>query len=151
MIAGVLSFSVNSSAEEDIRAHLLGCDQHFIPPLSERVDLIAYSRKVRDHALTIEAWDGKTLVGLVAGYLNTAERSSYVTNVSVLPSFAGKGIATKLLDTFIEHAKTASIETMALEVSKANPTAMHLFSKFETHAVEDRGDYLLMRAPLAGK
>lgn len=151
MIAGILCFSVNSSAEEDIRTHLLSCDQHFSPPLSERVDLVAYSRKVRDNALTVEAWDGKTLVGLVAGYMNTAERSSYITNVSVLPNFAGKSVATKLLDAFVEHAKTASIETIALEVSKANSAAMHLFSKFEFHAIEDRGGFLLMQAPVGRK
>ena len=32
MIAGVLDCSVNFRREEDIRAHLLSCDQHFIPP-----------------------------------------------------------------------------------------------------------------------
>lgn len=148
MIAGILSFSVNLSTEEDIRTHLLGCD-HFSPPLSERVDLAAYSRKVRDNALTVEAWHGAALVGLVAGYMNAAERTSYITNVSVLPDFTGKSIATKLLDTFVEHARTADVETIALEVAKTNPAAMHLFSKFEFQKVEDRGGFLLMRALVA--
>ena len=143
-------FRVDSSAEESIRAHLLGCDQYFRPPLSARVDLAAYSRKLRDHATTFEAWDGETLAGLVAGYIDAGARSSYITSVSVLPGFAGQGIATRLLGMFVEHVKTGGIEMIGLEVSKTNPAAMQLFAKFGFRAVEDRGPLLLMRAFVAG-
>src|SRR5262245_51367808 len=74
-----LSFTVNVSAEDSIRSHLLHCEKNFKPPLSQRVDIAAYSRKIREKALTIEAWDGDVLVGLVAGYLNAADQSSFIT------------------------------------------------------------------------
>jgi ribosomal protein S18 acetylase RimI-like enzyme/SAM-dependent methyltransferase len=148
MIAAIVSFKIDASAEADIRAHLGTCDHQFSPPLSTRVDLADYSRKLRANALTVEAWKGKTLVGLVAGYLNAAERSAYVTNVSVFEEFAGKAIATRLLGTFIEHAQAAALGTIALEVSRTNTAAQHLFSKFGFRAVEDRGDFLLMLKPV---
>lgn len=149
MTGSALRFSLDTSTEADIFAHLDACDRHFSPALSLRVDLRAYARKLRDSGVTVEGWDGGRLVALVAGYLNPRGKSSYISNVSVSPAFAGKSVATRLLRAFVDHASAGGMETVALEVSKTNPAALHLFSKFGFRPIEDRGELLLMQASLS--
>lgn len=152
MTARELSFRIDTSSVEDIRTHLLGCDRQYCPRLSERVDIGEYSRKIREHALTAEAWEGETLAGLVAAYPNALERSCYITNVSVLPDYGGNRLATKLLSAFVRHAHAINAATISLEVSKASHRALRLYARFGFRTIDDRGDRLLMRRhqPQAG-
>lgn len=130
MIVSTLTYAISKSTEGDIRKHLLSCDQRFSPPLSVRVCIGEYSNKIRDNATTHEAWDGNLLIGLVAAYRNIQERSLYITNVSVLPAWSGKGIATKLLSRCLEWAVSEAIENVSLEVSQENIPAMRLYENF---------------------
>ena len=86
-------------AEED--EHLLRCDARFTPPLSTRVDIAAYAKKIRDEAWTFEAWDRRGLAGLVAAYVDPGKRSCDITDVSVLAEHCGKGVATRLVGALV--------------------------------------------------
>ena len=145
MILETLSFSVNESTEKDIRTHLLCCDLQFSPLLSDRVDIGEYSRKIREKAFTFEAWGYNALVGLVAAYMNIPDRHCFITNVSVLSNFTGKGIAARLMNACLEHAGAANIATISLEVSRSSHPAIYLYRKFGFQVIENRGDLLLMQ------
>ena len=143
-----LRFSVNESSKDDIRTHLFCCDGQFTPRLSERVDLGEYSSKIREKSFTLEAWKCQNLVGLVAAYMNIPDSSCYITNVSVLVDFAGRGIANRLLVACFEQAKTHGIKTVSLEVSKDSHPAIRLYEKFDFRVVEDRGCFIFMQCTL---
>ena len=140
-----LDFKVNASTERDIRSHLSSCDRQFIPPLSDRVDIGEYSKKLRLSAFTFEAWSDESLVGLVAAYINTPNHSCFITNTSVLPEFSGRGIAAKLLAACLKHAHTADAETASLEVSKDSHPAIRLYRKFGFQVTGQREGFLKMR------
>lgn len=138
-------YSVNRSSETDIFAHLQSCDHQFNPLLSERVNLAEYAHKIKERAYAYEAWDGTILVGLVAAYVNTAERSCYITNVSVLAAYGGKGIAAQLMTDCLDHCHSTAIGKVSLEVANDNQSAIRLYEKFGLKIAEHRGNYLFMQ------
>ena len=149
MTAEACRFCIDESTEKDIRAHLLCCDAQFSPPLSRRVDIEEYSRKIRERGLTFEAWNGDTLVGLVAAYLDIPDRRCFITDVSVREEFTGKGIAESLMNECLGYARHSSISSIALEVSPDSRPAIKLYEKLGFRLVERRRNTLLMRYELA--
>jgi len=80
-----LVFTSSQASEVEIAEHLAHCDADFLPPLSSRVEIVDYARKIVAQAARFEAWSGGRLVGLVAMYCNDQERQiAYITSVSVL-------------------------------------------------------------------
>lgn len=113
---------------EAVLAHLRACDARFVPPLSGRVDLPAYAAKIAKHARRFEAWSGAELVALVALYDNDGTRETgFVTSVSVLPGWSGRGLARRLLAQAIAHAQAAGLRRVALDVAAANTAALALY------------------------
>ncbi len=145
MSRALLRFGTDLSTKEDIRAHLLHCDTRFDPRLSARVDIGEYAKKIRDQAVTFEAWDGRTLVGLVAAYVDPSGGSCYITSVSVLAECAGKGIATRLVEACLAHAWAAGIEATSLEVSEQSAAALRIYEKLGFRASEKRAGMMVMR------
>lgn len=140
---------LNGCTEHDIRRHLVACETEFDPPLSQRVDIAAYAQKIRQRALTVEAWQGDVLVGLVAAYLDDRQRTCFVTNVSVLPKLKRRGIASALLSELLNQAGKQGMTELMLEVSKTSKHAAALYARFHFTVVDDRGATVLMKRWLA--
>ena len=86
-----IKYEIKKAGEKDIIEHLRECNDSFIPPLSDRVELVTYSKKLFEKAVTFEAWEKKKLIGLLAIYLNDEEiESAYITNVRLLEDHFGK-------------------------------------------------------------
>ena len=145
MNADSLDFKINACTEKDIRSHLSSCNHQFSPPLSDRVDIGEYSKKLRLNAFTFEAWNNESLVGIVAAYINTQDHSCFITNTSVLAEFFRRGVAARLLAACLEHARAADIETVSLKVSEDSYPAISLYRKFGFQVVEHREGFLTMR------
>ncbi|MDD5297983.1 MAG: GNAT family N-acetyltransferase [Rhodocyclaceae bacterium] len=129
---------------EDIQGHLYRCDQRFQPPLSARLEIPAYARKIRHKAHTFEAWQGDALIGLVAAYMNEEDRTCHITSVSVVNEFCGQGIAGQLLDICLKHAAACRLCSASLEVCERSRAALHLYQKYGFHAVKSRDGTLWM-------
>jgi ribosomal protein S18 acetylase RimI-like enzyme len=125
-----ITYLVNTATAEQIAGHLAICDEHFVPPLSGRVNIVDYAAKISAHALRLEAWSGSSLAGLVAVYLNDRERgAAFITTVSVLPECTGRGIATRLVRAAVAHAKSDGLRRISLEVASENLPAMQIYTK----------------------
>ncbi len=121
-------FSRASTSE--IAAHLRRCDREFRPSLSARVDIDEYAAKLWAKAERFESWDGDVLVGLLAVYCNdAADRSAFITSVSVLPEWAGRGIATALVGDCIAYCARHGARRIGLEVACDRASAIHLYEK----------------------
>ena len=126
----MIEYLLNTASEAEIAKHLLHCDADFIPPLSNRVDINKYARKLASKATKFEAWSGGRLVGLVAAYCNDQENCiAYITSVSVLREWMGQGIAANLLKQCITHAKDSGMQQISLEVASNNQPALGLYEK----------------------
>jgi ribosomal protein S18 acetylase RimI-like enzyme len=125
-------YKIKTATVKEILAHLKECNNNFSPPLAERVNVDAYSRKLYEKSVTFEAWEGRCLAGLLAAYFNdSTDCSVFITNVSVLKDFMGLGIASELLRECIEYAIKENFREIKLEVNKENSYAIGLYRKFD--------------------
>jgi len=124
-----VDYRANEASAAVLAEHLRRCDAAFVPPLSGRVDIGAYARKLAARAERFEAWSGGTLVGLVAVYPgDPAQPRAFVTNVSVLPQWQRLGIAGRLMTVCVAQAAAQGCRCVELEVDRANQSAMALYS-----------------------
>lgn len=129
-MSGIIEFRSNKASETQIAGHLSRCDADFVPPLSGRVEINDYAKKIASKATRFEAWSGNNLVGLVAAYCNDQEkRIAFITSISVLKEWTGKGIAASLMKKCIEHAITSGMRQINLEVASDNTPAIRLYEK----------------------
>jgi ribosomal protein S18 acetylase RimI-like enzyme len=144
-IAGI-KFKTKTASEHEILNHLSECNNSFIPPLSNKVYLISYSKKIVEKAITFEAWNEDKLAGLIAAYFNDSEkRTGYITNVSIVPEFAGKGIGSELLLNCIDYAMKEDYYEIKLEVNKLNIKGISLYKKHNFVQIDERDDNIIMK------
>ena len=139
------NYTIKTANEEKILSHLRKCNANFIPPLNKRTILYDYSKKIFEKSITFEAWEKGTLTGLICAYFNDTEKGiGYITNVSTVKYFMGKGIASTLLNMCIKYGKQHNFKRIELEVSKNSFTAIKLYNKIGFHISENKGDQFLM-------
>ena len=118
-------------------------DKLFTPPMSEEIDLKAYSEKLYTYASFVVCCEGNDVKGFTAFYKNMSERQLYVTLIVVDNQFQCQGIGGKMLSV-LESLKSKGFETIALEVVKTNNTAYRFYKKHGFIEQEDRGEKFLM-------
>lgn len=141
-----IKYSVGTASETAIYSHLNKCNEDFIPPLDKKVNIQVYATKIFKKSVTFEAWDGEIMIGLVAAYFNDFEgKTSYITNVSTIGEYRGKGIATNLLKNCIAYARQKKNKCICLEVEKSNHYAVNFYKKMGFQVHEDKDILLLMQ------
>ena len=139
-------YKVKAATQKEIEWHLMECNNDFIPPLEHRTNIKEYAQKLYDKTVTFELWINQKLIGLLAAYLNDQETfTGYISNVSLLRHFQGKGRAGRLLDMCIKYAMANNFKTIFLEVSQNKERAIHLYEKFGFRTFENRNDMFLMK------
>lgn len=145
MNAAPVEYLLNKASETEIAEHLERCDSDFVPPLSTRVDLCDYAKKIADNATRFEAWSGGVLIGLVAAYCNDLEKlRAYITSVTVLKEWMGKGIAACLVGECSAYARGIGMRQVSLEVACDNMNAIRLYQKAGFVAGRVDGAYVTM-------
>lgn len=144
-------YRLDGAGADDVAQHLQRCDAQFVPPLSDRVHLGEYAQKIVDHAIRFEAWSDGVLVGLVAAYCNDAvRRIAFITSVSVLKEWVGRGIGERLMRDCVEYAKLNGMRKISLEVAVEQRSAIHLYEKCGFAQGGVRGAFLVMHLALEG-
>lgn len=124
-----LELRLNTGTAKQVVGHLVLCDVQFVYFLRGRVDIPTYAAKIAALADRFEAWSGDTLVGLVAAYFDGQTARAYVTNVSVLPAWCGRGVASELLRRCVSHARDMRMQEIALHVDRHNAAAIALYER----------------------
>lgn len=137
-------YKMKTASENDIKNHLMECNDSFIPSLDSRVNIEAYSKKISDRAVTFEAWVNETLIGLIATYFNNERQFGHITSVSVSKKFMGAGIASQLLKRCIDYASQNKFKEIKLEVNKDNTPAINFYKKYNFTQTETKNDSLFM-------
>jgi ribosomal protein S18 acetylase RimI-like enzyme len=147
-----LNYKVKTASREQIYSHLKECDGNFTPPLSSRVDLLDYSRKIFENSISFEAWQDNVLVGMINAYLNNgSKQTGFITNVSILKEYVGKGVASILLQMCLDHAQNLCFNRIKLEVSRENSAAIELYSRADFRVIGESGEHLLMEHKILGQ
>lgn len=147
MDTDAIIFSVDQATRAQLEEHLAACAHAFVPPLHQKVDIGAYAQKIRDNAVTFEAWHQNRLTGLVAAYMNRTAGTgfAYITSVSTLDAYRGKGIASRLMEQCVAHARQTGFAELRLEVNAASPEAVALYEKFSFAVFEKKDDFYKMK------
>jgi len=141
-----VTYKVKTAEEGRIYSFLKECNDSFCPKLDTRTDIIEYSKKIFNNAVTFEAWSENDLVGLVAAYFNnTDDRSGYVTIVAISKDYLRQGIATDLMNMCINHAERSGTKEIKLEVYKTNLPAISVYNRFGFKKYTNAEDQILMK------
>jgi len=139
----------NTASVKDIESHLMRCDNNFIPPLHETINISAYADKIKQYADTFEVWDKEILVSLLAAYINDPKReNAYITNVSVENNYQRKGISVQLVQACIEYVTEQKFHQILLEVNKENYAAIQLYTKFGFSLLSTKNNSIFMHCKL---
>ena len=123
-------FNLNKASESEILQFLIRCDADFVPPLSTRVEINQYARKIAHNSTRFEAWFADELIGLVSLYCNDLEsRIAHITSVSVQKDFRQIGVAEKMLQHCVEYSKSMQMHQICLEVTAAHLLAKRLYGR----------------------
>ena len=145
-----IKFTINLPNEAEISEHLSCCDDNFVPPLSSRVEIVSYAKKIETLAMRFEARAGSKLIGLVAVYCNDKTKGiSYITSASVLREWMNQGIALCLIQQCAEYAKAIGMRQIELEVALENRPDIKLYAKSGFVATEANTPLVPMRLLLA--
>jgi len=151
MLTEELEYTTGKAGAEDLLGHLLTCNPDFIASLRNKTDLPAYARKLAENSVTFEAWDRGKLVGLIAAYFNDPHKASgFVSNVSTASGYAGKGIASRLMDMCIRYGTDRQFPEISLEVEIGNRPALALYAKFGFEKKQENGGLPVMNRILPG-
>lgn len=148
MSTSEIIYKIKSANENEIYLHLIKCSDNFLPLLSEKINIREYSKKLFQKSVTFEAWDHKDLIGCVASYFNEAELSGFITNVSIIKEFMGRGIASILINQCVEYAKGIKINEVLLEVNVASTDAIHLYKKIGFTDLNKNENNIIMKLKL---
>ncbi len=143
-----IAFAESRATTDQIRAHLARCDDEFTPPLSSRVDIAAYAGKLHDRSFRFEAWEGDSLVGLVAIYLDGPVGVAHISNVSVEPRHGCTGIGSRLLGDAIRFARERHAVRVSLEVA-CDTAAIRLYTRHGFATCDPTGPILKMHLDLS--
>ena len=140
-----VEYHINKASAAEIAEHLRRCDANFVPPLSERVEIAEYAKKIVTSATRFEGWAEDVLVGLVAVYCNDEiKRIAYVTSVSLLEEWRGKGIGACLMNNCLRHATVSGMQRIRLEVDSVNLPAIKLYKKLGFAVLEQNARVVAM-------
>ena len=148
-----INYTVKKATEATILSHLILCDESFVPPLSDRVNLAEYAKKIFEKSISFEAWKNQqNLIGLIAAYFNeTQPPSAFITNVSTDKNFMGLGIASQLLKNCIGYAKENNCFEIYLEVNSKNLPAINFYKKYHFIQTEIKGGNLILKLEIKNK
>lgn len=144
-----IEYKTDTASMNDMYRHLVGCNENFEPSLDKKVNIREYSQKIAKLSITFEAWAENNVVGLVAAYFNDEQnRKGYITNVSTLKEYLGKGIASNLVKNCIEYASRNGFSEISLEVNAENRKAIKLYEKFNFIRVGADSENVIMKCNL---
>lgn len=120
-----------------ISKFLTDIDFELPTPLSNRVDLETYARKVLEKGIVLGIKDDKKLVSASFFYANdNSSRVAYLTLLGTLRQYRGLGYAKKLLTKTLEYCKKKSMTVIQLETDLNNKSAISLYSSFGFEIIE---------------
>lgn len=120
-------FSVLSFLE--VYSFLLETDAEFLSPLSRRVDIGAYAKKLSDFSDFSLCYDGDQLVGMISCYTNQPP-VGYISNVCVKKQYQGRGVFSAMFRKLLENLRLRGISMLMLEVDAQNEKAKSIYEHF---------------------
>lgn len=125
-----MEYIVKTPGQEEVsKIHhfLLDTDHLSIPPLSHRMDLLEFAKKLQEKATIFEYVEDNKIIALNAVYVNKYPIDSYATSLAVLPEYEGFGIGAKLILKAINYCKKYGSEGYRLQMRTSNRVMLDFY------------------------
>ena len=122
---------------EKVRAFLLETDDEFPTPLSARVDINSYAKKLSEFSEFSLCQDGESIVGMISCYTNRPPLG-YMTHACVKKQYQARKVFSKLFQQLRDNAKERGILRFQLEVDADNSHARRIYEHYGFREVEYR-------------
>lgn len=123
---------------EQLKVFLNAVDKDFPIPLSQKQDLTALADKFYQYGTLFAEVDGGKIVSLVAGYTdNVINDRAYLSVVATLEEGRGRGLAPRLVNRFIDFARSKGLNAVHLYTDKSNIVAIEMYKKLGFEVVCD--------------
>ena len=133
-------------SEKELYLFLSLVDKEFPISLSKKTNLIETAKKLYILGDIFCIKDNKNIIGLIAGYSNnTKDKTGYISVLAILNKYRGKGLASKLVNVFLDNAKKNGMNTVFLYTLASNVNAVKLYKRLGFYEVElkNNDDYVL--------
>ena len=115
---------------EQILTFLREVDGDFPTPLSQKQDLLVFSRKLSEKATICSVVSEERILAMVAGYTeNVVDRLAYISIVATVEDAKGRGYASRLVKEFIDLATKKDLEAVHLYTAPSNEIALRMYEK----------------------
>ncbi len=145
-----LSYTQNESRNWHLISHFKSLDKNFTNELLRRTSIEDYADKLISKSCRFEVWEKEKLIGVLAVYFNRENTPFvFISNISLLSDYQGRGIANTLLSKLIEYAKNSGLLYVELEVSAENSRAQLFYRKLGFVETESKTGFLTLRLDLS--
>ena len=111
---------------EQVRQFLWETDNEFSTPLSSKVNIDDYAKKLSDFSHFAYCVDGDQIIGMISCYTNNPP-VGYISNVCVKSEYQNKGIFSVMFSILIDSLKDLEIKILKLEVDDNNAKAQDVY------------------------
>ena len=137
---------VNNGEDRRINNFLDEVDDILIPPLSERVNIQQYAKKLAQKAETIFACLGNQDIGSCSVYCNA--EVAFISSFAIKPAYKRMKLGSNMMKRVMEYAKERMCESIQLEVNGKNLGAIAFYKKCGFACISLRDEWLIMECKL---
>lgn len=134
-----LRFGYSSLSFEEVYSFLLETDAEFLAPLSLRVNLKSYARKLSEYSDFSLCYEEDQLVGMISCYTNQPP-IGYISNVCVKKQYQGRGVFSTMFQGLLYNMESRGIHILRLEVDCQNDIAYGIYRHVGFQELEYRSD-----------
>ena len=121
----MIDIKIDTLSTDDIYNHFIHCKTPIVGK-----DLYEHSKKIRNFATTIEAWENNELCGMCACYMNNMDHKlAYITHIAVNPKYIRKGLGSRILVETENIAVRKGFDSIMLETDCNNHRAIEFYKK----------------------
>lgn len=125
---------------ERLEEFLNRVDNMFPIPISKKQDLHLFAIKLCEKATLCIEVENEKIISMVAGYTeNVLDNRAYISIVATVPDAQGRGLASKLVQDFIQICSDKNIDAVHLYAVQSNIAAVRMYKKigFEEWIIPD--------------
>lgn len=116
-------------------------DKEFAIPLSARIEIEPYVKKLFSRGVIIGAWDQENLCGICGGYTNdVTTKRSVVTCLVVSRIYRNKAIGKHLFMEFVKVARDKGMKEVYVSTNKKNKDAIVLYERVKMKKISETPD-----------
>jgi len=105
-------------------------DSSFPVPLSQKVSIPEYAKKVMKLGIVLQAKSEKKIIGIITGYVNDEiNYRGYISIIGVLSGYRGTEIGKKLLQAMLNVCSFKGMKTLNLYTHRENYIAKKFYEK----------------------